>query len=217
MSIIWVNKLKMEKDYPDLVEVSARLDSLKQDEKIDRLNWPDYNYRPDVKFRMAYTGREIFIKYYVKEEYVKAEMDKTNQMVCEDSCVEFFVSPADDGIYYNFEFNSIGTCLLGSGTGRHNSKLADKKLAERIRTLSSLGKETFQERKGDQEWTLTVAIPLELFFRHRVSNLEGKEFRANFYKCGDRLSRPHYITWNPVGTVEPDYHQPGYFGLMKFV
>jgi len=207
----------MEKDYPDLAEVSARLDSLKHYESIDQLNWPDYNYRPDVKFRMVYTDREILIKYYVKEEYVKAEMDKANQMVCEDSCVEFFVSPADDGIYYNFEFNSIGTCLLGSGSGRHNSKLADKKLTERIRTLSSLGKETFKERKGDQEWTLTIAIPLELFFRHRVNNLEGKEFRANFYKCGDRLSRPHYITWNPVGTEKPDYHQPGYFGLLKFV
>ena len=47
--------------------------------------------------------------------------------------------------------------------------------------------------------------------------LKGKTFRANFYKCGDMLSVPHYVTWNPVGTPKPDYHRPEYFGELKFV
>ena len=33
----------------------------------------------------------------------------------------------------------------------------------------------------------------------------------------DMLSVPHYVTWNAVGTEKPDYHQPAYFGLLKFV
>ena len=41
--------------------------------------------------------------------------------------------------------------------------------------------------------------------------------RANFYKYGDILTIPHYVTWNQVGTEKPDYHQPEYFGLLKFV
>jgi len=56
-----------------------------------------------------------------------------------------------------------------------------------------------------------------VFFHHKVKNLKGKTFRANFYKCGDMLTVPHYVTWNPVGTENPDYHQPKYFGLLKFV
>jgi hypothetical protein len=62
-----------------------------------------------------------------------------------------------------------------------------------------------------------MAIPLTVFFHHELKELKGKVFRANFYKCGDKLAVPHYVTWNPVGTVAPDYHRPEYFGLLKFV
>jgi hypothetical protein len=40
-------------------------------------------------------------------------MTRSNQQVYEDSCVEFFVAPSNDGIYFNFEFNAIGTILMG--------------------------------------------------------------------------------------------------------
>ena len=62
-------------------------------------------------------------------------------MVCEDSCVEFFVSPSDDGIYYNLEFNPIGTALMGSGHGRHDSTRADARIVEGIRRLTTMGDE----------------------------------------------------------------------------
>ncbi len=217
MKSILVSRLGKWVGYPDLAEVSARLDNLLDVHLIDTLNWEKYSYRPDVKFRIAYSEKEIFIKYYIAEDYVKAEKTEINQMVCEDSCVEFFVSPADDGIYYNFEFNSIGTCLLGSGTSREDSKLANRQIVERVRRLSSLDSRAFGEERGIREWTLTVAIPVELFFRHKIKNLEGLTFRANLYKCGDKLSVPHYLTWNEVGTCEPDYHQPEYFGELMFV
>jgi hypothetical protein len=65
-------------------------------------------------------------------------------------------------------------------------------------------------------WTLTLAIPFDVFFDHNISNLTGKTFRANFHKCGDKLTLPHYVTWNPIETEKPDFHQPAYFGLVKF-
>ena len=112
-----VTKLDFNKDYPDLDEISERLDSLNKRNQIDIINWKDFNYKPEVEFTIAYTGSEILLKYYVKEDWFKAEKTESNQMVCEDSCVEFFVSPADDRIYYNLEFNGIGTCLLGQEPG----------------------------------------------------------------------------------------------------
>ena len=115
---------------------------------IDTINWKDYNYKPEVEFSIAYSNHEIFLKYYINEKYFKAEKTESNQMVCEDSCVEFFVSPEDDGIYYNLEFNGIGTCLLGSGTDRANSTRANPEIISKIRRMSSAGKKPFKEKVG---------------------------------------------------------------------
>jgi hypothetical protein len=204
-------------NYPDLTVVSERLDKQGEGHFINVINWEKYPYNPEVWFNIAYSDREIFLKYYVGEDYFKAEKTESNLMVCEDSCVEFFVSPEDDGIYYNLEFNGIGTCLMGIGTTRENSTAANTEIISKIRRLTSAGKRPVREKVGKYSWTITIAIPFEVFFHHKITALKGKTFRANFYKCGDMLRVPHYVTWNPVGTEKPDYHQPKYFGLLKFV
>ncbi|MDT8402697.1 MAG: carbohydrate-binding family 9-like protein [Bacteroidales bacterium] len=216
MKRISVVKFVFGEDYPGLAEVSAGMDNLSMVNRIDNLNWDTGGYKPELKFKIAYGKREIYLKYYAREEYVKAEKTGVNQDVYEDSCVEFFVSPAGDGIYYNFEFNSIGAFLFGSGTGRHDSRRSDPAMASMIRCLPSLGYEPFPERKGRQEWTLTIAIDLAVFFRHDIKSLEGREFRANFYKCGDALTKPHYLSWNPVLVEKPDFHRPEFFGSIYF-
>jgi hypothetical protein len=216
MKTLKVNKLKFADSYPGLNDISEKLDKLKEKQGIEEINWDDFNYKPDVKFSIGYTDNEILLKYYITEKHFKAEKTRSNQMVCEDSCVEFFVSPADDGIYYNMEFNGIGTCLLGTGTARENSEKADPEVISSIRRKTSLGDNPISEREGRISWTITIAIPLNVFFRHKIKKLEGSTFRANFYKCGDKLSVPHYVTWNPVGTSKPDFHQPDFFGMLKF-
>lgn len=217
MKILEVKKIEFTKEFPDLEDISTQFDKSNDKYQIETINWKDFNYKPDVAFSIAYTNKEILLKYYITEEYFKAEKTETNQKVCEDSCVEFFVSPEEDGIYYNLEFNGIGTCLLGTGTSRETSVKAEPTVISKIRRLSSVGTNPVQERKGPFTWTITIAIPFEVFFHHKVKNLTGKSFKANFYKCGDKLTIPHYVTWNNIGTENPDYHQPEYFGLIKFV
>jgi len=212
-----VKKITAESVYPELGEISALLDIQKDRIHIDTLNWEGYSYKPGVELSMAYSDNEIFLKYYIHENYFKAEKTEPNQMVCEDSCVEFFVSPGEDEIYYNIEFNGIGTCLMGSGTERANSRLASPEIFSGIRRLSSAGSKPEKERTGEYSWDITIAIPFKVFFLHRIKSLNGKTIRANFYKCGDKLTVPHYVTWNPVGTLNPDFHQPKYFGILKFV
>lgn len=212
-----VRELEFGSEYPGLDEISGKVDDLNFKIPVDVLNWESFTYKPDVKFTIAYTRYEMLLKYYVTEQWFKAEKTGTNQDVYEDSCVEFFVSPSDDGIYYNLEFNAIGTCLMGSGTGRENRKRADPEIISRIRRKGSAGETSVSEKSGGSSWTITMAIPFNVFFHHNINVLKGMTFRANFYKCGDKLSVPHYVTWNPVGTVKPDYHRPEYFGLLKFV
>ena len=96
MKIAEVQKVELKSDYPPLEEISVSMDEQKERLLIDTINWKEYNYKPDVALSIAYNDHEIFLKYYITENYFKAEKTDTNQMVCEDSCVEFFVSPEDD-------------------------------------------------------------------------------------------------------------------------
>lgn len=200
---------------PDLEELSVLLDN-ELPNNIDLINWEDFNYKPEVKFAMAYSDVGLYLKYFVTEDYFKAEKTADNENVYEDSCVEFFVSPGVDGPYYNFEFNAIGTCLMGVGSGRADRKRVDPMVISKIRRLPSAGTKPFNEKSGTFSWTLTVAIPFGVFLHHKIEDLKGTSFRANFYKCGDKLTKPHYLTWNKIDTVKPDFHRPEFFGEVRF-
>lgn len=39
--------------------------------------------------------------------------------------------------------------------------------------------------------------------------------KANFYKCGDGLTVPHYLSWSPIVTEKPDFHRPEFFNQIK--
>ncbi len=183
---------------------------------IDVVNWPEYNYHPLVQFRMMYSDTEILLQYRVKEKYIRAVATHDHGEVWKDSCVEFFVAPANDGIYYNFEFNCCGVCLLAAGTSRHGREKAPLEVVTQTRRLPSLGRNIFQERTINTDWNIVLAIPYSCFFKHPEYSPTGKNVRANFYKCGDDLTEPHYLSWNPIGTEKPDFHRPEYFGLLHF-
>ena len=184
---------------------------------IDTVNWPKYAYRPEVQFRMAYCDSAFLLQYRVKEQAVRAVAATDNGEVWKDSCVEFFVTPADDGIYYNFEFNCAGTCLLSAGSSRHGRESAQLSLIATIRRQPSLGRHPFGERKGEKEWDMTLVVPFTCLFKHYGYSPVGKTLRANFYKCGDDMSVPHFLSWKPIKTEEPDFHRPEFFGTVKFV
>lgn len=140
---------------------------------------------------------------------------KTTDRYGPDSCVEFFLSPDDNG-YYNFEFNCIGKALSGFRQTRENAEHANPETMQSIRRLSSLGNENFEEREGDNHWWLIVAIPATALFKHSFKNLSGIKVKANLYKCGDHLSKPHFLSWQPIDTPEPNFHVPQFFTELEF-
>ena len=48
------------------------------------------------------------------------------------------------------------------------------------------------------------------------SSLDGQTIKANFYKCGDELQTPHFLSWNPINIEKPDFHRPDFFGSLEF-
>lgn len=185
-------------------------------DELAELPWEEFPYKPRVRFGIAHTGESICIVYRVEEQMILAEKTETNAQVSEDSCVEFFIAPVGDGLYYNFEWSCIGTCLAAVGTDRHDREYLSPDLISGIRRVSSLGAAPFPERRGSHAWTLTVEIPVIEFASHGITDVAGIEARGNLYKCGDHLSVPHYVTWNSIDTPAPDYHRPEQFGRFLF-
>ncbi len=200
----------------DLATLSELCDQLADKHEINTINWQEYNHLPDVKFVIGYTKDELVIKYYVAENSVRAVNSESNGAVYQDSCVEFFVSVTADGPYTNFEFNAIGTCLSQRGMSRGDRQFLPASDIQKIRRWASLGTETFEEKPTDRPWELLVAIPFTLVFGNPDPELKGKIIRANFYKCGDKMSQRHYLSWNPIGTERPDFHRPEFFGVLEF-
>ncbi len=179
-------------------------------------NWAkEYPYAPNVAFRAFHTGERLVVRFDVEEEYTMARVTESNGEVWTDSCVELFIAPDSEG-YYNIETNCIGTMLVGY---RRQGMPAEHASAEFISTIvrhASLGDEPFEERQGKNRWSLTLQLPAQVMFRHGFDSWDGLEVRANLYKCGDKLSHPHFLSWRPIDTPQPSFHQPSFFGVLTF-
>ena len=183
---------------------------------VNTVNWEAFPYRPDVEFRIAHTEDAILLHFKVKEASVRAVAGKDNGSVWEDACVEFFSVPAADGIYYNMECNCAGTLPIGAGAGRADRQRAPQEVLDKVQRWASLGREAFDERVGERSWEVALIIPYSAFFLHHITSLDGKSIRANFYKCGDKLQTPHYLSWNPIELEKPNFHCPEFFGMLNF-
>lgn len=199
----------------DIEAVSRKLAELPAN-KIDTINWADaYPSKPEVSFRIAHNGDNILLQYTVHENEILAVVTEDNGEVWTDSCVEFFIT-LDDAHYYNAEFTCIGKALLGyrdfSGKALHGSEAVMKS----IKRLSSLGTENKAKEQGDFHWTLTLVIPRTAYWESDIKTFDGLKARGNFYKCGDNLTTPHFVSWAEIDTPNPSFHQPKFFGELEF-
>jgi hypothetical protein len=173
--------------------------------------WKEFSYMPQVSFSIAYSNDHIFLKYFVKEKEIRAHANQPQGPVWEDSCVEFFVSFDNSG-YYNFEFNCIGNFLAAFGPSKTERQSLAKEVVKKIITSVSI----VQNEDDDILWELTAAIPVSSFVHSSVDKLQDTICRANFYKCGDLLSDPHFVAWSNIESATPNFHLPEYFGALEF-
>lgn len=204
-----------ELDTMNADEITSVLDSRGARGRIAELNWPQFPYAPLATFSIAHSGTAVYIDFFTRCNYLRAENYTDLSPVAEDSCVEFFVSPGCDSHYWNFEVNCIGTINASHRRERKNpTRLSDDEL-RRIRRYASCGTRPFREMEGMFAWNLLVAIPLDLL----GIKYEGKpvNMRGNFYKCASATAAPHFLSWNPVVSERPDFHRPQNFGLITLL
>jgi len=177
---------------------------------VDRVNWPEYPYAPRVTVRVAHAIDSLVLLFDVEEEHVRAVAMEEHRAVWEDSCVEFFVAdPVGEG-YYNFEVNCIGTGLAAHRFSRNDATYFTDEQMARWRRFGSLGRELIDIHGETLHWWMLEVIPFSLLGLEKAP----ERLRVNFYKCGDRCDRPHYLSWSPISLEKPDFHCPEFFGTI---
>jgi hypothetical protein len=198
------------------------------------------SHRPKTQAKLLYDDEGIYVIFRVEDRYVKAVHENYQDPVCQDSCVEFFVMPCGfvnytslssvtspcenyQG-YFNFEVNCIGTMLLyyiedhrrtPDGFAKYDP--VQEILANRITVFHSLSGPIEEEITTPVDWVVGYQIPFSIFesYLGPLDIRQGRGWRVNFYKCGDRTSHPHWASWKPIGE-ELNFHQPARFGALEF-
>lgn len=181
---------------------------------VSVVNWNEYPYKPEVKFRIAHDGENIYINWKISEEEIKAVCEEDQGEVWKDSCAEFFVSFNDSPVYYNIESNCIGKILVATGVDRNDRTPVPAQYLAKVQRYSSLGNKAVHQTAGN--WELSLIIPKDLFYLDEINNLSGITAHANFYKCGDDLNQPHFLSWNPIDNSTPNFHLSNFFGKLQF-
>lgn len=176
---------------------------------------------PPTQVRVKYDKENIYVIFLVDDKYVRAVAKTTNGRVFEDSCVEFFFTPGPDTErgYFNLETNCKGIFLFeyhkGDGKEHGFVDLAD---AAKIEIAHSLKENVENEITGPLTWSIEYKIPFAILSKYIKTDVpvRGTRWRANFYKCADKTSHPHWLTWAPVNYPKPRFHLPEFFGWLEF-
>jgi hypothetical protein len=87
---------------------------------------------------------------------------------------------------------------------------------QEVRRFHSLPARVEPEIPDAIEWSIAYAIPMSLLERigGPFAPIEARVWRANFFKCADATSHPHWGMWSPVDVL--NFHQPTRFGYLRF-
>lgn len=163
----------------------------------------------EAAVQVCRVGEDLWVRMEAREAPIRATAREPLAPVCEDSCLEFFLSPwAEDNRYFNFEFNPLGTLNLGFGGTR----------PFRARQIAKNEKDIFSPTPffTDEGWGISFRIPASFLRMYDPSFHFGSDMQGNFYKCGDLTETPHYLAWAPLHCESPDYHRQQDFGILRF-
>lgn len=181
-------------------------------------------HRPRTLCKLLYNRDCIYGIFRVEDRYVRCTHSEFQSHVYKDSCVEFFVQPKAAGGYFNFEFNCGGTLLASYVTDatRIEGKVKECIPLEpdedlQIKRYHSLPKTVAPEITSQVIWFLEFAVPFVVLEKYTgvLAETSGQLWRANFYKCGNDTSHPHWGSWSEVSAL--NFHLPAEFGEIEFL
>ncbi len=178
-------------------------------------------HRPATEAKLLYDETFLYVIFRVKDAFVRCVVADYQGPVCTDSCAEFFFTPGGDlrDGYFNLETNCGGTVLFKHQLARGERCVAmDAELGRSLAVAHTMPGRIEPEITEPVTWCVEYRIaPAALAAYARVTTPgPGVLWRANFYKCGDSTSHPHWLTWAKVDRPKPDFHRPEFFGELEF-
>ncbi len=176
---------------------------------------------PAVQARLAYDAEALYVIFRVEDRYVRALARAYQDEVYKDSCVELFFTPGEDIAqgYFNLEMNCGGVALFHHQRGRgvEDVPVLPADFAA-LQVAHSLPERVDPEITAALHWVVEYRLPLAILrpYAPVAAPAQGVQWRANFYKCADGSSHPHWLTWSAVQAPEPDFHRPEFFGRLIF-
>lgn len=193
--------------------------------KIDQFHPATKGFRPKSTCRVTHDGQNLYLRFDVRDRYVFCRRRPFQGHVYRDSCVEFFVKPKQRRGYFNFEFNCGGQMLvyfIADHRRDEDGRMTDyvpltKADVEPIVIRSKLKAPITPEITRPTDWWLEATIPVAVLENYvgKIGDLSGRRWRANFQKCGNESSHPHWATWCDIGPAK-NFHQPDKFGELVF-
>jgi hypothetical protein len=181
------------------------------------------SHRPTTQLKLCHSPDAIHGIFRVDDRFVRCIHSGINSPVYKDSCVECFLHPPTASGYFNFEFNCGGAVLasfIRNPTripgGFEDFELLQPEHCQLITRIPSLPQRIEPEIEEALSWTLAFTIPLAVLEHYAgpLGRLSGKRWRANFYKCADGCSHPHWGAWSAVDAL--NFHLPHCFGTLNF-
>ncbi len=176
---------------------------------------------PTVYAKLVYSDTDLYVIFKVIDQYVRSIAEEYQGKVYEDSCVEFFFTPAENSSkgYFNLETNCGGVQLFHyNSNDKKKNVLIKNEDHNNITVAHSLPRINNPEIKGKVTWYMEYKIPFDVisnYFEY-TKPVSKTVWRGNFYKCADKTSHPHWLTWNKVEFPTPNFHLPQFFGTLIF-
>ena len=191
--------------------------------RIDQPAPGDDPYHPETELRLQYDDEGIYGVFRVRDDAIKCVFTEFQSGVCQDSCVEIFLEPMSGIGYSNFEMNVSGVLLtmhiedpLRVPGGFKKFRYLTKEEAKDIKIFHTLPDHIPEEINTMTEYRVGFFLPFSLFKALYGAPIPtpGTRWRGNAFKCGDKTSKPHYLSWNKIGKL--NFHTPEYFGDIIF-
>lgn len=173
---------------------------------IATINWPQYPYAPDVDAAIAYADNCIMLHFRADTRFVVANVTEDFGRVFRDCCVEFFVSPVDDGTYYNIECNCLGYLYMQEGRPGGKRMSPPPGVLASIKRWTSLGCDSLGIINTPTHWEVALSIPYTAFYKHNIKSLTNKTIKANFHCLCSLDDYRFYLSWAPVPSEKLTFH-----------
>jgi len=171
------------------------------------------------RMKMLYDDTNLYIAGIIEENDIRASLTERDDIIWKDNDFEVFIDPYSDGkLYYEFEFNALGTAMdlmMEKPYNKKGSFLLNwdcKGLTVAVSRDGTLNKSSDKDRA----WFVEMAIPFISLRRNYSDPRDNKIWRMNFSRVEWPETGPEENwVWSPTGKV--DIHIPEKWGYVRFI